>query len=329
MSNQKVMKEIAKVYQENQDEILAKENVVGIGTGYKIVNAESTDKPCVTVFVSQKLEEDLLNDRDIVPKELSKFSTDVIEIGEVFAGSLLAGLKENQEMVDYDLHTLNQRMRPAMGGLSVGHYKITAGTIATSVYDANFYPGKPNHYYILSNNHVLANSNDAKIGDPILQPGPHDGGRNPDDIIARLSRYVPIKYKTATTAPLNYVDAAIAEGSFHNLNRQIYWIGNVKGTRGDLKEGEIVQKTGRTTNYTTGKVLSTDATIDVNYGSYGIARFARQIVTTDMSAGGDSGSLVCDLNEHAVGLLFAGSSRVTIINNISYVTKLLNIRLHP
>ncbi|MBW2739249.1 MAG: hypothetical protein JRE64_10480 [Deltaproteobacteria bacterium] len=45
---------------------------------------------------------------------------------------------------------------------------------------------------ILSNNHVLANSNAAEIGDPVLQPGPHDGGRYPEDHIADLEQFVPI-----------------------------------------------------------------------------------------------------------------------------------------
>ena len=91
--------------------------------------------------------------------------------------------------------------------------------------------------------------------------------------------------------------------------------------------GEILQKTGRTTNYTTGRVTAINATVNVNYGSARVARMVRQIVTTNMSAGGDSGSLLCDLNENAVGLLFAGSSRVTIHNDIRYVQNLLGIRV--
>jgi hypothetical protein len=46
-----------------------------------------------------------------------------------------------------------------------------------------------------------------------------------------------------------------------------------------------------------------------------------------MSAGGDSGSLVLDVDDNAVGLLFAGSSAVTIINNIQFVQALLGVRL--
>ena len=125
MDKNKVMKEITDVYEKNQDKMLIKENVVGIGTGYKIVKNNNTENPCVTVFVSKKLEESLLNNKDIVPKELNHIPTDVVEIGEVFAGTLLPGLKGDRESDINNNNILNQRMRPAVGGLSVGHFGVT------------------------------------------------------------------------------------------------------------------------------------------------------------------------------------------------------------
>ena len=315
---------ISEVQEDEQDALLAKGNVVGLGIGHKITKEKDTGKPSLTVFVSQKLDSDMIRVDDMIPKTVGKFKTDVVETGEIFAGvNATEELPEpDTEEEEVSIEALKGRMRPAQGGYSVGHYRITAGTIATAVTDKRPYPGIPGKYYILSNNHVLANSNNARIGDPILQPGPYDGGRYPRDLIARLSRYVPIRFNGSP----NYVDAAIAEGQFHDLNREIYWIGYVKGVRA-VRVGEIVQKTGRTTNYTTGRVTAINATVNVNYGSSRVARMVRQIVTTNMSAGGDSGSLLCDLNENAVGLLFAGSSRVTIHNDIRYVQKLLGIRV--
>lgn len=174
---------------------------------------------------------------------------------------------------------------------------------------------------------MLANSNVASIGDPILQPGSYDGGTVPGDVIARLTRYVPLQFHGPGGAPLNLVDAAIAEGDFHALNREIYWIGHVKGLRTSVRVGELLQKTGRTTNYTTGRVTAINATVDVNYSGGRKVRFSRQVITTNMSAGGDSGSLVLDMNENAVGLLFAGSTAATLMNNIGYVQSLLKIRV--
>lgn len=356
--------------QEAERELLARPNVIGLGVGTRVVEKEGRDtgEPCIKVLVSQKLPEELLlNTDDFIPKSHAGKQTDVVEVGEIFAGApptMLAksyqggtsgmagghagagraepelqrdGLEESIAHNGYaDLLTpgaletgiqlLANRVRPAEGGYSIGHFAITAGTYSTAVFDRSPFPGVPRKTYVLSNNHVLANSNFARIGDPILQPGPADGGTFPADVIARLSRFVTINFLPSIRP--NYVDAAIAEGPFHWLDREIYWIGYVKGIRrGYPRVGEIVQKTGRTTNYTTGRVTAINATVNVNYGAGRVARFIRQIVTSNMSAGGDSGSLVLDLNENAVGLLFAGSSQATIINRIDYVQALLGIRI--
>lgn len=313
---------ISEAQEDEQDALLDKGNVVGVGIGHKITEEKDTDKPCLTVFVSQKLDPDMIRVADMIPKTVGKFKTDVVETGEIFAGvNAVEELPEpDTKKEEVGIELLRRRLRPAEGGYSVGHYRITAGTIATAVTDVSAYLGIPGKYYILSNNHVLANSNNARIGDPILQPGPADGGSYPSDHIARLSRYVPIRFG----GPLNYVDAAIAEGQFHDLDREIYWIGYVKGVRA-VSVGWIVQKTGRTTNYSKGRVMAINSTVNVNYGSGRVARMVRQIVTTRMSGPGDSGSLLCDLHENAVGLLFAGSSKVTIHNDIRFVQKLLGI----
>ncbi|MGH9148010.1 MAG: serine protease, partial [Vicinamibacterales bacterium] len=76
-----------------------------------------------------------------------------------------------------------------------------------------------------------------------------------------------------------------------------------------------------------GRITAINATVNVNYGGGKVARFVNQIVTTNMSAGGDSGSLLLDLENRAVGLLFAGSSALTIHNDIRYVQALLGIRI--
>ncbi len=85
-----------------------------------------------------------------------------------------------------------KRARPAQPGMSIGHHKITAGTFGAVVKDKR--SGKP---LILSNNHVLANISNgsdgkAKKGDIILQPGSYDGGKEDNDAIGYLERFVPI-----------------------------------------------------------------------------------------------------------------------------------------
>jgi hypothetical protein len=318
------------------DEFLQPENVlpnvVGLGVGNKIVNGQPTGEPALMVLVTHKEPQEYLPDSAQVPGELAGLQTDTIAVGELQALGYAS--------VDVAPQTLTRRIRPAQGGYSVGHFQITAGTIATCVYDilpgGSTNPpvhgvGVPPRYYILSNNHVLANTNAATIGDPILQPGRFDGGVDPADRIARLSRFVPIRLTPAVPIEQhnNLVDAAVAEGEFHDLNREIYWSGYVRGWRRKafVTVGTVVQKTGRTTNYTTGRITAINATVDINFGGGGVGRFVDQIVTTNISAGGDSGSLVTTVDEVAVGLLFAGSSVATIVNQIENVRSLLRVEV--
>jgi hypothetical protein len=90
-----------------------------------------------------------------------------------------------------------------------------------------------------------------------------------------------------------------------------------------------VQKTGRTTGYTTGKITDIDATVTINYGSY-LADHEDVIVTDNMGAPGDSGSLLVDMSKKAVGLLFGGSpGRVVYYSKIKNVLDALNIEFLP
>lgn len=303
------------------EDLLTKENVVGVGVGYKEKDGVQTGTASVMVLVSAKLPDSLLSKADAVPKSVGGKPTDVLEVGTLFAG----GNETLQQTQEIDALTLATRVRPARPGYSVGHFKITAGTIGAGCYDIRPLPGMPPRYYILSNNHVLANSNDARIGDPILQPGPYDGGTSPRDVIGRLARFVPIKFD----GTCNYVDAAIAEVPFHDIDRNVYWNGVPASAAKAAQVGMLLKKTGRTTNFTTGRVTAVGATVNVNYGGGRVARFCNQIVTTNMSAGGDSGSMVLDWQNNPVGLLFAGSNVATILNPIATAQILLGVRVWP
>lgn len=309
MFTQQFSKEIlalVEVQEKNLDQLMMKPNVVGVGLGPKVSNGRETGTFGITVYVSSKLDISLLNKSEIVPKQFGEVKTDVVETGVLFAQSD---------------RTLKDKVRPSKGGYSIGHYQVTAGTIGTCVVDATPFPGIPNTYYILSNNHVLANSNSAHLGDPILQPGPADGGVMPHDVIARLSRFVPIDF----SGGCNYVDAALGQGNLDDLDREVYWTGYVKGVRPPTW-GMTLYKTGRTTGHSSGQVIGINATVMVHYGGGKVAKFCKQILTTAMSQGGDSGSLMVDQDGYAVGLLFAGSTTVTIANDIQYVLQALQVK---
>jgi hypothetical protein len=162
-----------------EEELLAKSNVVGVGVGLKESNGEFTGETAVVVLVQEKRPVTALAADDLIPRELEGIRTDVMEVGYVRA-----------------LQSQNPRgrFRPTIpAGVSIGHYKVTAGTLGAIVIDR-----RTGEKLLLSNNHVLANSNDAVIGDPILQPGSIDGGVTPGDVVARLERFIRLRYEGET-----------------------------------------------------------------------------------------------------------------------------------
>jgi hypothetical protein len=317
-----------------REQLLGRANVVATGIGYKVTAGERTPTLSIVCSVTQKVELARLSIEDRVPGTLDGVPTDVLPTGPIRA-----------------LQSHTDRQRPAPGGVSVGHRDITAGTLGCLV-------KKNGQIFILSNNHVLANSNDANPGDPILQPGPHDGGRFPDDHIANLSEFVPISFigspsdcslarsaaaflsavarvfgsdvrllAVSTQAGENLVDAAIARPlRDEDVSTEILEIGPVQGMA-SAELGTPIQKSGRTTAFTTGEIEQVDVTVNVQYGAGQIARFSDQLMAGAMSQGGDSGSAVLDRSNRLVGLLFAGSDSTTIINRIEHVFSALGVGL--
>lgn len=328
---------ISELREKAQKTLFKKANVIGVGVGLKEVEGQQTQDLSLKVLVYDKLPVSALSVQDLIPKELDGIKTDVTNVGRVFA-----------------LQSPTGRHRPAFPGISVGHYAVTAGTFGAVVRDT-----RNNKLLILSNNHVLANSNNASAGDAILQPGSADGGRNPQDRIADLERFVKIQFKGGstpgggsgcrlakfTTSLLNFfasasgsntrvtavqanavnlVDAAVAKPVPDSIIiDDILKIGKVQGTV-EAAIGMKVKKSGRTTGYTEGQINILDTTIEVGYGGQ-TAVFEHQILASAMSEPGDSGSLVLDMQNRAVGLLFAGSSSITIMNPIETVLTSLSI----
>lgn len=310
------MNDILTVHAQYETKIMSLPNVIGFGIG------QENNQPVFHVLVIRKEGFNSLEEGSRVPKTLGEYTVKILEVGHVQANAV----------------TLNTRIRPIRPGFSIGHVNITAGTIGTFCYDllpgatvtppANGF-GTPSTYYVLSNNHILANSNRAQLGDPIVQPGPIDGGLYPRDVIGYLRRYIPIQF--APAIPLdqhnNIADCAIAEVDLKDINRRPLWmVAPLSWSRKDrLVVGDLVMKNGRTSGFSTGKVLSLSVTIDVGYGNNQTARFKDQILVTNISAGGDSGSIVLNQASSIVGLVFAGSPEVTVCNHFEHVRALLRI----
>lgn len=205
------------------------------------------------------------------------------------------------------------RARPVIGGVSIGHPEITAGTLGTSLRFLGLNMG-------ISNNHVLANAStrqipQASLGDPILQPGPYDGGTL-NDKVGALRRFVPID-----RVGLNRVDAAIYEPTVE-LAPDIYQSMPIRGVT-TPQVGQIMSKSGRTTGTTQAPIIDVDATLTVTYEGFE-ATFEHQVVTNYQSNGGDSGSAGV-INGLWGGLLFAGSDVVTVFNRPDWVIRELGL----
>jgi hypothetical protein len=319
---------------EHRERLLKRQQVVATGIGFKTTADGRTADLSIVCSVTKKETLAKLRGSDIVPKNVDGVPTDVVETGVIRAQQPPTG-----------------RFRPAPGGVSIGHIGITAGTLGCLV-------RKGDQRLVLSNNHVLANSNDAQPGDAILQPGPFDGGKFPQDHFAELEQFVPIVFEGQqsdcgfansiieflnfgcrligsqtrygaynTQATDNLVDAALGRPlNPDDVTDDILEIGPIQGTaRGEL--GMALKKSGRTTGFTTGEIQQVDVTASVQYGPGQIARFTDQLLAGAMSQGGDSGSAVLNDENRLVGLLFAGSENTTIVNRIEHVFSALGVTL--
>jgi len=191
--------------------------------------------------------------------------------------------------------------RPPFPGVSVGHYNITAGTLGC------FVKGDDSKVYILSNNHVLADSDKGYWGDEILQSGPLDGGNRKKDVIGNLAYIMPLERSKP-----NPMDAAIAvvqsDIPMDYLLAQNRKITGTKPPANNLK----VEKFGRTTGHTKGKITVSNLDLQVDFDGQ-LVDFEDQFQVKGNNGkmfcdGGDSGSLIMEQDSGiALGLLFAGT----------------------
>ena len=249
----------------------------------------------------------------LIPRSVGNVRTDVVHAGEVKAQSVYV-----------------DRIRPLQAGYSIGHPTVTAGTIG------GFYKDTDNEIVILSNNHILAAVNTAKICDVCVQPGPIDKQPTPFrgwirpvlalDQIGYLKDFVKLEISG------NVQDSAILK-----VHEDIVSNAGILSTcpdgkaalgRAEPQLGMNVLKFGRTTGMTTGTITALNGTQSVSFGAFGTLSFDDCIYTTPMSQGGDSGSVLMYENGQDrldIGLLFAGSPSMTLHNPISYAYNRYNL----
>lgn len=194
--------------------------------------------------------------------------------------------------------------------------------------------------YILSNTHVLARSDIATIGDPIIQPGLIDARCNKSQAttVANLSQFYNLE-----TGAAPKIDAAIAQVISGDVSTSgnIEYLGATADANGIPLPGAphagsgataainmAVAKSGRSTGLTCSTVFSTLTSTSVQYqkgcgtGATFSVTYANQVDVTGGSFGaeGDSGSLiVSESTADPVALLYAGSDADTVGNPVSEV----------
>ncbi len=204
------------------------------------------------------------------------------------------------------------------------------GTLGALVQDAG------GNQYVLSNNHVLARSDQALPGETIIQPGLIDNGCTPFGVGPGTTPVATLTGYPALASAATNVDAAIARvapgtvdprGSILELgSRQAdgsLAAGQLglssSGGRGEAASlGMMVAKSGRTTGLTCAAVSAVDVDVVVDYftdcaeTAHALSKtFTNQIAIsgTSFSDAGDSGAMVVDAsNAEPVGLFFSGGT---------------------
>lgn len=288
-------------------------HVQGLGIGPRITKGRATEELALRVYVDQKEPRARLDDpvpKTVTVPEAGAVPTDVVEIGEV------------------ELETFRDRVRPAMPGSGLGHPDVSVGTFGCLVRKR----GGGDALYVLSNSHVLANSGLATAGDEIVQPGKTDGGQGGTDSLATLAEFVPFDFSDGYP---NLVDAAIARVRSPSVRRELRFLEiRPAGVSHALERGMTVKKVGRTTDLTTGIVQDLHYRMRLSYPtsrtsppSRGMAGLRDLVLCSRYTAGGDSGSLVLNTRNRAVGLHFAGSPSSSIFCRIRNVFDALDLQL--
>ena len=311
--------QLQQVYRKAFKAYIGRNNVTGVDIGFKYVNGQRSDDIVVRIHVREKIPESILESREVFPKEIDGVPIDIIE-----------AIYRPTTAIEYEFER-KRRRDTIQPGISISRSNNTAGTFGAVVYD-NF----TDRQCILSNWHVLAGNYEASPGDDIIQPGSLDGGRLPGDRIGKLERSILNEDGDAAIA---FLDKAYDRSvELAQLETGVI----VESARG-AQHGDILEKSGRTTGVTRGKIDGMGAyTLSYSVGAKTIEGF--RIVSVidgnpnneEISSGGDSGSIWYDpVTKEGVGLHFAGEGNPdpkqehAIACHLPRVLDALNISLTP
>ncbi len=324
----------------HRKELFSYPNVRSVGVGRVITRGKKTKEIGIIVGVSKKKPLAMLTADMILPTELKAegVSIDVQEVGVP---------KPLSAPADYDC-SYYDIMR---SGVDLAHYLVTGGTLGWFMPEWND--------LMVTNNHVGANSNNAQIGDPIMQPSPICASTETRQV-ATLDNFVPVVFvgggspcsvARAVAAVLNGTAALFGRKTrmraLHNLDPfaqdtvnhcDLSFLKPVPGIsgdeamlnskrvwQGDRDEADLDEplfKSGARSGYTEFLCTQKYMTVSVQYEAGEIAMYEDQDGFAQPSAQpGDSGSGVGDQAENMrTDEIFAGSDTIGIGSPFKYVT---------
>lgn len=328
------------------------DNITGVAVGHRRRGGKATDEAVVTVMVRKKRRLSLVSRHRLIPASIDidgvACPTDVLQ-----AQAVLLSADDTPPRIP-DMY------RPLQFGVGISNAsdaRPDAGTIGAFVRD-----NTDGTIGILSANHVIADNNAAPRSDAIFQPASLDDPSNYR--IGTLKRFVPIVGgATAVDAAIAEVDSRIrvnsnfsgAELSAPTTNRPAIGMvvagdgyGNVWLTRmsttltqlnATLKPDNVganvettvppvgtkLEKVGRTTGKTVGRVLATGQSITVDVPGQGPVRYTDLIWTQWLGWNGDSGAMVIRRDRGAQGDPLDGDER----DSRDYIASLIRDLFDP
>jgi endonuclease G len=159
---------------------------------------------------------------------------------------------------------------------------------------------------------MLEDESEGAIDDEIVQPGPFDDNRISENVIGRLVR-----------SHLGFAgDCAVASIEGRGYRPDIFGLKTIPKRVGRAELGDVVVKSGRTTDVTRGIVTRIEVQTKMNYGireeiigGFEIGPLPKSDPTLEISLGGDSGSAWLGVDPKTgqttdvmLGLHFAGES---------------------
>lgn len=296
---------LKEIKRKHEEELLNKKNVWAVSIGYKesespiknIINKikKALGIKSIRVYVEKKESKNKLDEIDLVPKKIEGVKTDVKEDTPIRFINEISDYREKYRPVKAGISMCNAASTACSSGIPV--YKIIDDKVRTL---ANV------------NNHCqnMIGSDITRKGDPIIQPSLFDGGDPEEDQVGEVYDF----YERRTDRK-NIMDSGLnllyedVEMTLETLDKKpVPEIEN-------LKLGQKVWKSGRTTGYTEAEVIDIDVTVSIKNNQGNIMYFKDQVFTTgELADGGDSSSVVfSQKNNKIVAQLFAKGGGIVAI----------------